>query len=35
MYNHEDLNGNFWTNPYDQVDGVDNDGNGYADDVRG
>jgi subtilisin family serine protease len=35
MYNHEDLNGNFWTNPYDPVDGVDNDGNGYIDDVHG
>jgi subtilisin family serine protease len=24
-----------WTNPYDPVDGVDNDGNGYVDDVHG
>jgi subtilisin family serine protease len=35
MYNHEDLAGNFWTNPYDPVDGIDNDGNGYVDDVHG
>jgi subtilisin family serine protease len=32
---HPDLNGNTWTNPYDAVDGVDNDGNGYVDDVNG
>lgn len=35
MYNHEDLLGNFWINPFDPVDGVDNDGNGYIDDVHG
>jgi len=35
MYNHTDLSGNFWTNPFDPVDGVDNDGNGYIDDVHG
>lgn len=35
MWNHEDLAGNVWTNPYDPVDGIDNDGNGYVDDVRG
>lgn len=35
MYAHEDLAGNVWTNPYDSVDGVDNDGNGYIDDIRG
>ncbi|HZH44941.1 MAG TPA: S8 family peptidase [Lysobacter sp.] len=34
-YQHEDLAGNLWTNPYDPVDGVDNDGNGYVDDHRG
>ncbi|MDR7134221.1 subtilisin family serine protease [Lysobacter niastensis] len=34
-YNHEDLTNVVWTNPYDPVDGVDNDGNGYADDTRG
>lgn len=32
---HEDLAHNMWTNPYDPADGVDNDGNGYVDDVRG
>jgi subtilisin family serine protease len=35
MYFHEDLVGNVWENPYDPVDGVDNDGNGYIDDIRG
>ena len=35
MFNHEDLAGNVWTNPYDPIDGVDNDGNGYVDDVHG
>ncbi|HEY0660781.1 MAG TPA: S8 family serine peptidase [Lysobacter sp.] len=34
-YNHEDLTANVWTNPYDPADGVDNDGNGYVDDIRG
>ena len=35
MFNHADLAANFWLNPYDPVDGVDNDGNGYKDDSRG
>lgn len=35
MFDHEDLAGNVWINPYDPVDGVDNDGNGFIDDVRG
>jgi subtilisin family serine protease len=34
-YNHPDLAANIWTNPYDPVDGRDNDGNGYVDDSRG
>ena len=34
-YQHEDLAANIWSNPYDPADGVDNDGNGYVDDVRG
>lgn len=34
-YNHPDLAANVWTNPFDPVDGVDNDGNGKVDDVRG
>src|SRR5918998_4844532 len=32
---HVDLAANMWVNPYDLPDGVDNDGNGYADDTRG
>ena len=35
MWNHDDLAGNVWTNPYDPIDGIDNDGNGYVDDVQG
>jgi subtilisin family serine protease len=35
MFNHEDLAGNVWTNPLDPVDGIDNDGNGYIDDIHG
>lgn len=35
QYGHEDLAGNVWTNPFDPVDGIDNDGNGYVDDVHG
>lgn len=34
-FNHEDLAANIWTNPYDPIDGLDNDGNGKVDDVRG
>lgn len=33
---HEDLNGLIWTNPGEVAgDGIDNDGNGYVDDVHG
>ncbi len=32
---HPDLSANIWVNPYDPVDGIDNDGNGYIDDVNG
>jgi subtilisin family serine protease len=32
---HQDLRDNIWTNPFDPVDGVDNDGNGYVDDSNG
>lgn len=35
MYMHEDLAANIWANGYEPADGVDNDGNGYRDDVRG
>jgi subtilisin family serine protease len=32
---HPDLNANVWTNPFDRADGIDNDRNGYVDDVHG
>jgi subtilisin family serine protease len=32
---HPDLAGSVWTNPFDPLDGVDNDGNGYVDDLHG
>jgi subtilisin family serine protease len=35
MAAHPDLANNVWTNPFDPQDGIDNDGNGYVDDVRG
>lgn len=35
MFSHEDLAGNYRANPFDKADGVDNDGNGYIDDVHG
>jgi hypothetical protein len=35
MVGHADLAANVWTNPFDPVDGVDNDGNGYVDDDHG
>jgi subtilisin family serine protease len=35
QFNHPDLAANAWTNPFDPVDGSDNDGNGYVDDTRG
>ncbi|MEG4634827.1 S8 family peptidase, partial [Microcoleus sp. AR_TQ3_B6] len=35
-YNHPDLVGNIWTNPGEVAgDGIDNDSNGYIDDIRG
>jgi len=34
-FNHPELAANVWTNPFDPVDGVDNDGNGRIDDVHG
>jgi subtilisin family serine protease len=33
--NHPDLAANIWNNPHDWADGVDNDGNGYVDDLHG
>ena len=32
---HPDIADNIWTNPYDPVDGIDNDGNGFVDDIHG
>jgi subtilisin family serine protease len=32
---HPDLDANVWVNPVEPVDGKDNDGNGYIDDVHG
>lgn len=34
-YTHEDLSANMWINPYEVFDGIDNDGNGYIDDIYG
>ena len=34
-FDHPDLKANVWTNPFDPVNGVDDDGNGYVDDVHG
>jgi subtilisin family serine protease len=34
-FDHPDLANNIWTNPFDPVDGIDNDGNGYVDDIHG
>jgi thermitase len=35
QFTHPELSANVWTNPFDPVDGVDNDGNGFVDDVHG
>jgi len=35
QYTHPDLDAQVWVNPFDQADGIDNDGNGYVDDIRG
>ncbi len=34
-FNHEDLKHNMWRNPHEQVDGFDNSGSGFADDIHG
>jgi subtilisin family serine protease len=34
-YDHPELNDNIWVNPGEDVDGNDDDGNGFVDDVRG
>jgi subtilisin family serine protease len=35
QFTHPDLSGQVWTNPFDPADGIDNDGNGYVDDIHG
>lgn len=35
MFNHTDLYDNAWVNPNETVNGRDDDGNGYVDDIRG
>ena len=36
QFTHPDLAANIWTNPYEiPGDGIDNDGNGYVDDIHG
>lgn len=35
MPTHADLKPNIWVNPYDPADGIDNDNNGYVDDING
>ncbi|MDO9104082.1 MAG: S8 family peptidase [Methylovulum sp.] len=35
MFSHPDLNASVWRNPFDPLDGIDNDGNGYVDDRNG
>jgi subtilisin family serine protease len=35
QFSHQDLNGQVWNNPFDPADGIDNDSNGYKDDIHG
>ncbi len=35
QFTHPDLVNNVWTNPFDPVDGIDNDNNGFVDDIHG
>lgn len=35
QFDHPDLINNMWLNPFDPPDGLDNDNNGFIDDVRG
>ncbi len=35
MWSHEDLAANIWVNPFDPQNGIDDDRNGYVDDIRG
>lgn len=32
---HQDLKNNIWNNPFEKLDGIDNDNNGYVDDING
>lgn len=34
-YSHPDLSGNIWSNPSESLNGIDDDGNGYIDDIHG
>jgi subtilisin family serine protease len=34
-YRHPDLDGNMWSNPAEAANGVDDDGNGFVDDIHG
>jgi subtilisin family serine protease len=35
QFTHPDLDANVWNNPFDPANGLDDDGNGYIDDVHG
>ncbi|MGI9013124.1 MAG: S8 family peptidase [Phycisphaerales bacterium] len=35
LYTHPDLNDNIWANPGEVINGIDDDGNGFVDDIRG
>ena len=35
QFTHPELSGQVWTNPFDTANGVDDDGNGYVDDIHG
>ena len=34
-FNHADINDNIWRNPNETINGIDDDGNGYIDDING
>ena len=35
QWDHPDLAGNIWSNPNETLNGIDDDGNGYVDDIQG
>lgn len=35
QFTHPDLDANVWNNPFDPANGIDDDGNGYVDDIHG